>query len=217
MNSLFLPEHQDILSRDMQPTTTLAFTLFFSSCVAGFYFYDLLKKSKATDDRLQELEHVVHESASLQESQSDILEEHEHRIREKVDYDESSEIEEGKYQCWKGICYTSGITLQIKIWREKSSTLRKNQEWVNWNGEPNGSCIVRDFYLGNSNPDFSWSIHDNSTAEVSDTLINGWDSVCKIYILIKKDGIQEQLDYNKFLKKCIEEKSIAWSRILIEA
>ena len=232
MNPILSIEQETTMPQDMSPTTTLALTLFFSSFLAGFYIYDIIKRNKSTEDRLTELEHVVHETASLQESQSDTLREHNERIREKKDYDETEEIEEGKYQAWMGFVEDSKIPLTFTIWREKCSTAKKNWEWTNWDRTQDGSCVVRDFYLGNSNPDFSWSLKFPSThtvhAEMHDTLINGWDSVCKIRIILtaSKDDILHFVSQQEFegsktmnlvIKKSVEGAVIHWSRILIDA
>ncbi len=231
MNPILSIEQQT-MPHDTSPITTLALSLFFSSFLAGFYIYDIIKRNKSTDDRLSELEHVVNETATLQESQSDTLQEHDNRIREKKDYDESEEIEEGKYQAWMGFVEDSKMPLTLTIWREKCSTAKKNLEWTNWDRTKDGSCIVRDFYLGNSNPDFFWILQFPSAhmvhAEMVDTLINGWDSVCKIRLILKasKDDIlhfvsQREFEGSKTLnlvvKKSVEGGFIHWSRILIDA
>ena len=231
MNPILSIEQQT-MPHDTSPITTLALSLFFSSLLAGFYIYDIIKRNKSTDDRLSELEHVVNETATLQESQSDTLQEHDNRIREKKDYDESEEIEEGKYQAWMGFVEDSKMPLTFTIWREKCSTAKKNLEWTNWDRTQDGSCVVRDFYLGNSNPDFSWILQFPSAhtvhAEMYDTLINGWDSVCKIRIFLtaSKDDIlhfvsQQEFEGSKtmnlLIKKSVEGGFIHWSRILIDA
>jgi len=223
---------QEMISRDMSPMTSLALTILFTSFLTGFYIYDLVKRNKTTEDRLSDLEHTIHETATLQESQSDTLREHNERIREKKDYDESEEIQEGKYQAWMGFVEDSKIPLTFTIWREKYSTIEKNLEWTNWDRTQDGSCIVRDFYLGNSNPDFSWVLTFPSAhtvhAEMHDTLINGWDSVCKIRIILTaaKDDILQFVSQQEFegsktmnlvVKKSVEDGLIQWSRILIDA
>jgi hypothetical protein len=232
MIPIFLLQDQETTSRDMPPSTTLALTVLFSSFLTGFYIYDLIRKNKSTEERLAELEHVVHESATVQETQLDTLHELDERIREKKDYDETEEIEEGKYQAWMGVLEDPKMPLTLTIWREKSSTAKKNLEWTTWDGTQDGSCIVRDFYLGNSNPDFSWILQFPSEhtvhAEMYDTLINGWDSVCKIRIFLSasKDDIlnfvsQQEFEGSKTMnlvvKKSVEGGLLHWSRILIDA
>lgn len=231
MTSIFLPDQQEILTQDMAPTTTLVFSLFFSSAVVGFYLYDLFKQSKATNSRLEELEHVVHETTTVQEAHADIIHEQDLRIREKQDYDEMDELEHGKYQAWIGS--SKSLALTVRIWREKISTKKKNLEWTSWDNTPDGSCIVRDFYLGNSNPDFSWIVQPSSDlkpmqAIMKDTLINGWDSVCKIEItllaneknilqFVNKEIFEGSKTCNLVLKKCVDDGLIVWSRILLDA
>jgi hypothetical protein len=232
MMPIFLLTDQETMSRDMSPTTTLALSFFITSFLTGFYIYDIIKRNKSTEDRLMELEHVVHETASLQDSQSDTLREYDERIREKKDYDETEEIEEGKYQAWMGFLEDPKMPLTLTIWREKCSTAKKNLEWTTWDGTQDGSCVVRDFYLGNSNPDSSWILQFPSAhtvhAEMYDTLINGWDSVCKIRIFLtaSKEDILQFISQSEFegsktlnlvVKKSIEGELIRWSRILIDA
>jgi hypothetical protein len=236
MNPIILLSEQETMSRDLPPTTTLAMTLFLSSCLAGFYIYDIMKRNKSTEARVAELEHVVHETATLQESQSDILQEHDNRIREKKDYDEGEEIEEDKYQAWQGNFTNQDIQLRIYIWRGKISTKNKNQEWISWNKreeKEDPSVVVRDFYLGNSNPEFKWLL-ECDTKElfrviVKDTMVNGWDSLIKIDITLsckKKEQLAEFIGMcnyvndetaNPVLRKCIQAGLIQWSRILIDA
>jgi len=223
---------QEMISRDLSPMTSLALTIFFTSFLTGFYIYDIIKKNKATEDRLTELEQVIHETATLQESQSDTLREHNERIREKKDYDESEELELHKYQAWSGFLKESKIALTFMIWREKFSTVNKNLDWTDWDKSQDASCVVRDFYLGNSNPDFSWILgstsQDTIQAEMLDTLINGWDSVSKIKIILtaSKENVlqfvsQQEFEGSKTLnlvvKKSVEDGLIEWSRILIDA
>lgn len=231
MNTLYFPEQQDLVNRDMAPTTSLAFSLFISSFVAGFYIYDLFKKSKVTEGRLGELEHVLHETATVQESHSDILQEHDQRIREKQDYNEGEEVQHGKYQAWQGIYTGDHIDFRVEIVREKESTVQKNASWIYWDRSDDGSCTVRDFYLGNSHPDFSWEIQSGSdnimSASVSDTLINGWDSLVKIKMILVasedrlvnftgSESFVGNSTLNVALKKMVDDKKIQWNRILLD-
>lgn len=195
--------------------------------MCGWAAYDLYFKQKQSEERVEELEHVFQESNLLQVTHSETLQEHEQRIREKKDYDDTEEVEYGKYQAWKGSVVNENLALTLLIWREKESTYQKNQQWVHWDGEEDGSCTVRDFYLGNASPDFQWKIGKTEVGFIStveETMINGWDSVVKMKItlnyisdnslseFVKKDT---PLTFNTVLKQCIDTKCIVWEKTLL--
>jgi hypothetical protein len=174
----------------------------------------------------------MHDVTSIQDAHADALQECDQRIREKQDYDSSDDVQHGKYQGWVGIYTAMNRNMQITILREKYSTLQKNQEWVAWDGSANASTVVRDFYLGNSDPDFSWNIVETDTSllfQVAETLVNGWDSVIKIQITFTLPAKESLLEFteqeyyngsptlNLALKKVIDKKMVEWSRILIDA
>lgn len=216
---------QDIVSKDMSPYSVLFSTMMLCASIGGVYIYNLIKKS-------DELEKIVSETAAIQAAHVSVFEEHDQRIREKKDYDESDEIEEDAYQGWSGrYNYMNDLKITITLWREKLSTIKKNQEWKAWDGERDGSCIVRDFYLGNSNPDFQWkavifeAIYSGLATE---TMVNGWDSVVKLEILVCGPSRESFIRYtkgneekshnelfNSFLKKAIDENLIEWKRVVI--
>lgn len=216
---------------EMNTTASLTLAFLFSATLTGFYLYETHAKFRLLEKKVNDIEYTAHETESLQETQADALHECAERIREKKDYDELEEVEDGKYQAWNGVVCDSKMELQILIWREKESTVKKNQDWTSWDKTPDGSCIVRDFYLGNGSPDFSWNVfsdaNDIVSAKLFDTLINGWDSVCKIQIVLKvskeslssfveKETFEGSQTCNLLLKKCVEKGLIQWSRILID-
>jgi hypothetical protein len=226
--------HTDFLPIDSEMTasTSLAWAFLLSATISGLYFYDFYGKYRELEKKVNALEYTVTDTEALQETQTNTLVEHNERIREKKDYDETEEIQEGKYQAWSGFLQDSTISFTVSIWREKYSTVKKNLEWLNWNKTPDGSTIVRDFYLGNSNPDFSWIIsstsQDTIQAEMLDTLINGWDSVCKIKLslvasnenllhFVSQQEFEGSKTINLVVKKCVEDKLLKWSRILRDA
>lgn len=228
------PLQLESMSREIPISTTISLTFFIGLGLCGLYVYDMFKRVKHTESSMKELTEKINDTVEHQESQEETLHEYDQRIREKKDFDELEEIEEGKYQAWSGFLDTpeSNISLTIKIWREKISTVKKNLDWTNWDKTEDSSCIVRDFYLGNSNPDFSWIVcpsqGDSILAEMKDTLVNGWDSVCKIHIVVTSDKknlleflskqeFQGSATLNLLLKKCIDDKLIRWSRILLDA
>lgn len=223
----------DPLDIEMSTSATLALAFLFSVTLTGLYFFDMNSKFQKLEKKVNDVEYTGQETLALQETHTDTLQEHHERIREKKDYDETEELEEGKYQAWSGFLLNSNINLTLRIWREKESTVKKNQDWLNWDRTVDGSCIVRDFYLGNGNPDFSWILRSCSetsetvAAEMRDTLINGWDSVCKIEILllgkkeellsfVERDTYEGSETCNLVVKKAVEREQIQWSRVVIE-
>lgn len=221
MNLIESDSTETMTSRD---STTLAISLFTTSCIVGWYLYHLVKKTDIIEGRLQATIEKTHEVMDVQDVHTESLHEYNQRIREKKDYDESEELEEGKNQAWKGVCANDTIQTEILIWRVKESTFKKNQEWLSWDGERDAACIVRDFYLGNSDPSFSWSIHSSQTsfeAKMLDTMVNGWDSVIRIQISVKSEKEESQWkgsnEMNTYLKGLIETNQLQWSRILLSS
>lgn len=223
--NLIEPILQDTMtSRDLTPLSTLTLSLFTTTCVVGWYLYHLVKKTDVLEGRLQATIEKTHEVMDVQDVHTESLHEYTHRLREKKDYDESEEVQSGMNQAWKGVCKQESLQTEILIWREKESTLKKNQEWLAWDGERDAACIVRDFYLGNSDPSFSWivpSAESTFEAQMLDTMVNGWDSVIKIKICISSSTEQPTLKgsdrLNTYLKGLIEGKHIEWSRILLSS
>ncbi len=229
MNLIEPFEHQGMVAQK-DALTSLTLSFFIGSCTAAWYIYYLYNKVQSNDTKLGKIDTDVYVLQEEQSVQRTTLEDHDHRIREKKDYDECEEVEEKTYQAWNGSFKGSAFSLNILIWREKYSTMKKNIEWKNWNGEKDGASVVRDFYLGNSNPDFPWTIQDNLgivfKANVSETVINGWDSVVRIEIKVTahKDNVLEYIQaktfdkdasMNQLLKNVIDNDEIQWSRILI--
>jgi hypothetical protein len=93
-------------------------------------------------------------------------------------------IEEGKYQAWKGEVPGE---LDVLIVREKLGTHKSNQSWQVWDGKDNGSVKVRDFYINSRSGDWTF-VRDNANciASLDDVLINGWNSVVRMKMTIKK-------------------------------
>lgn len=206
-------------SGDMSSTTSLAWSVFLGGVLGGWYFYDLYLKQRYLEEKLDDISgHTTHLDA-VQTTQSEIICEHDQRLREKKDYDDTEEIQEGWYQAWKGVASSQGSSLQVVLWREKLSTLGKNSDWLAWSGEKNGSTIVRDFYLGNLHPDFHWSIkpsEEYTVAFVDETMVNGWDSVVRLAIqLTRQEASEESSFWNTCLRDLLLSDSITWSRCLI--
>lgn len=199
MSTFIEPLELTMGDREMSSNTSIAFTMFLGACFAGFYAYDMYKKYKETESSVKELEQEIGEVESIQQTHSDILQEHEQRLREKKNFDESEEVQEGKYQAWIGtyekysLLQELLIEMEITILRKKISTIKKNQEWVSWDKSEDGSVTVRDFYMGNYNPQFEWEFVERDCygndhyLEISmcDTFINGWDSTISIDITAK--------------------------------
>lgn len=218
------------ITKEMPPSVAFSLTLFIGAVLGGVYLIEEIRRWKSLETRVTELEETCHETTVLQDSQAETLQEYDQRIREKKDYDSSEELEQDKYQAWYGLFKDMGDKVEIHIYREKCSTIQKNLDWVAWDKTPNASTVVRDFYLGNSHPDFSWNvqeIEDHISGTVSETLVNGWDSIIKIRIttLFSKKSLlqfvhQEEYcgntSWNLVLKTMIDKNLIEWSRILID-
>jgi hypothetical protein len=195
-------------------TSVWPFFLFVATTFGGYTCMELFYKWNETNDTVGNIKKEIEDLKLVQDAQQDTLDEHSERLREKKDYDETSEVEEGKFQAWRGEASQETLRMKITIWRVKVSSIQKNQEWMAWDGSADSSCIVRDFYLGNGNPDFVWKESENHV-EVDETLINGWDSVIRISIVVDRDPESNPLDYNRLLKKYVNEGVIQWSRVLI--
>jgi hypothetical protein len=203
---------------DMTTTTSFAWSVFLGGVMSGWAIYELYRRHKDCEETLAKLEEDLHESREVEHLHQEMLEETDRRIREKQDYDETQEVEEGKYQAWKGLYEQDEVKVSIMLYREKESTLAKNQEWVSWEGDWNGSCVVRDFYLGNSSPEFQWKVLQSEEWQrglVEETMVNGWDSVVKLEIAITVESGSTCSDWNGMLRSFFPK--IVWSRILLDA
>lgn len=232
MAAFGLPDNQEIFSREMSTSATLGITIFLGSAILGIWLFEMIQKVHNQGKQIQEIEDRFHDVDGIQEVHGQTLQELDRRIREKKDYDLDEEIDEAKYQAWQGNVVNAPFYGKILLWREKLSTVKKNQEWTSWDGTRDASCIVRDFYLGNSNPEFHWILQENLPVfyrgQLLDTMINGWDSVAKISILLEWKSKEEILAYteesefqgsvsmNKALKKLLDSESIEWSRVLLD-
>ncbi len=214
----------DLPSRDMPETAPLLWSTLLSFGIIGWGLYDLYLKSKSSDTRVEEIEEHLHSVETTQALQTVTLDEIDQRIREKKDYDDTEEIQEDTYQAWKGLYEKGDLQLSLVIWREKVSTVAKNQEWMEWDGEPDASCTVRDFYLGNGSPDFTWTVRQTDelgvNATVSETMINGWDSVIKMSIHFHCPSLDTLMSvqseaWNASLKHAMSTNEIVWSRALL--
>lgn len=227
--NLIEPLSQEVVSRDMPPSVTASLTIFLGAVLGGFYFFDWLQRWKKTEEKIQEIEQRLHETTSMVEAQADTIHEHEQRIREKQDYDETDETEEGKYQAWRGEYHQEYRKVEIHLWREKLTKIKENQGWVAWAGQKDGSTTVRDFYLGNEHPEFQWDVEECAyfyTTKVSETFVENWDNVIRLDItmtFVSKQDVMDFLDTSEFwpnltmnlaLKKVLESKDLSWKRVL---
>lgn len=210
---------------EMSSTVSLAWSVFLGGVLGGWYLYDLYAKHKSLEQAVLDASGHVNQLDLLYRDQSDLLCEHDQRIREKDDYDPDQEIEPELYQAWRGTTLAGEQpSIAITIWREKLSTVAKNRDWKSWEGESDGSCVVRDFYIGNLNPDFQWTVLEAEgvlCGSVRETMVNGWDSVVKmkIDVICDSDNMPERssLAFNHSLKEVLEQKRIIWSKELIHS
>lgn len=137
----------------------------------------------------------------------------------KKDFDMLETIEPDMYQSWLG-SFTDGSTcvLVTIVWK-KCNTAKSNVEWLNWDKSEDESVINRNFYLGNTDPSFDWSISENGLshmkAEVNDMLTDGWNTLIqyKITAFIQESKTNDEL--NALLKKLILQGQLEWERSLI--
>lgn len=210
---------------EMSSTVSLAWSILLGSTLGGWYLYDLYAKQKTLEQQVSDTSGHLDQLDAVQRTQSEVLCEYEQRLREKDDYDPDEEVEPDTYQAWKGVTLAGEQpSMAVTLWREKLSTVAKNREWKSWEEEVDGSCTVRDFYLGNLNPDFTWKLTEAEgvlCGSVRETMINGWDSVVKLKIdvICDSDVLPDpsSLALNQLLKRFSEQNTILWSKDLIRA
>lgn len=217
--------------RDMPETMALTWSLFLSMGIVGWGLYELYSKTKTSEQRFNEIEDHLHSVETAHIVQTVTAQELEQRLREKKDYDDTEEIQEDTYQAWKGLYEKGDLQLSIVIWREKLSSVAKNQQWLDWDGQADASCTVRDFYLGNGSPDFAWMVRQTDefgfNATVSETMVNGWDSVIKMSLHLHCPSLRTLIEdengmadtpsetCNGMLGRVVSTNGITWSRALL--
>ena len=143
-------------------------------------------------------------------------------------------IEEGKYQAWKGEVPGE---LDVLIVREKLGTHKSNQSWQVWDVKDNGSVKVRDFYINSCSADWTF-VKDSSSliASIDDVLINGWNSVVRLKVTIKKpltaivrgtityanfDKHGDEMAQKQFMTETVLQKELSkkiqWQRVLVDS
>ena len=135
----------------------------------------------------------------------------------KKDFDEEDIIEEGIYQAWSGAFADGENSLLITLVRQKVCTKKANTSWVDWDGTEDSSVVTRNFYLGNSDPSFSWTIEtreSDTKATVRETLIDGWNSVIQIKLEGFLKDYTPDTSMNSYLKKLVNENRIEWQKTL---
>ena len=164
-----------------------------SLLVLGYLYYGInaevkkvnleLEDQKAElDDALKNVDELLLKSANSAETvEVEHLSSKVDGILEEMDRES---IEEGKYQAWKGEVPGE---LDVLIVREKLGTHKSNQSWQVWDGKDNSSVKVRDFYINSYSAEWTF-VRDsaNCIASLDDVLINGWNSVVRMKMTIKK-------------------------------
>jgi hypothetical protein len=221
-----------LVESGMHQPVSLAIAMFFGAAFGGYYFIDTVKRWRALEKQVTELEADVHESTTIEQANSHILEEMDQRLREKKDYDESDEIQEGKYQAWRGEYHEESRKVEIQLWREKEVRIKENQEWTSQTLTRKDTSIAsRDFYLGNLHPEFQWEIREGDYSfitTVSETFVESWDTSIKLEICMTFPSKETLLEFvetpyfngnvtvNAALKKCLEKNLIQWQKVLID-
>ena len=214
-----------------------------SLLVIGYLYYGInaelkkvtleLEDQKAElDDALNNVDELLLKSANSAETvEVEHLSSKVDGILEEMDRES---IEEGKYQAWKGEVPGE---LDVLIVREKLGTHKSNQSWQVWDGKDNGSVKVRDFYINSCSADWTF-VKDSSSliASIDDVLINGWNSVVRLKVTIKKpltaivrgtityanfDKHGDEMAQKQFMTETVLQKELSkkiqWQRVLVDS
>lgn len=193
---------------------------------------DLENQKAELDDALNNLDDLLVKSANLPEKvEVDHLHSKVDTLEEEI---EAERTQEGKYQAWKGVVADE---LDVLIVREKLGTHSSNEAWVNWDGKQNGSVTVRDYYLNSCSADWTF-VKDttNFTATLDEVMINGWNSVIRLKITIKKpltsivggkttyakfDNYGDEMVQKQFMTMTVLQKEllnkVQWQRVLVDS
>ena len=214
-----------------------------SLLVIGYLYYGInaelkkvtleLEDQKAElDDALNNVDELLLKSANSAETvEVEHLSSKVDGILEEI---QRESIEEGKYQAWKGEVPGE---LDVLIVREKLGTHKSNQSWQVWDGKDNGSVKVRDFYINSCSADWTF-VKDSSSliASIDDVLINGWNSVVRLKVTIKKpltaivrgtityanfDKHGDEMAQKQFMTETVLQKELSkkiqWQRVLVDS
>jgi hypothetical protein len=124
-----------------------------------------------------------------------------------------------KFQAWVGTFQENLTTLTIRMIRKKSTTVKKNQEWLSSSGE-DASVITRNFYLGNADPSFTWKLSQEGliySARAEELIVDGWNSVVQLCIEFRLQESTSEEDIARLFKQILIENKIQWKKTLIEA
>lgn len=136
----------------------------------------------------------------------------------KQDKSQEDILEEDFYQCWEGNFADGEDSLLIHIVRKKYTKKSKNMAWIQWDGSEDGSVITRNFYLGNQNPSFDWSItkrEEDTLASVQEMLTDGWDCVVQIKLTAFMKEEKTNSEMNEFLRTLLINDKIEWEKSLL--
>ena len=138
----------------------------------------------------------------------------------KQDKDIATEIEEGIYQAWSGAFADGENSLIVTLVRKSLHSKRENDTWIDWDGSEDSSVVSRNFYLGNTNPSFDWTIEPRDLdvkATFSETMIDGWDSIIQMKLTaFVNNSFASSAELNSYLQKLIVENKIEWQKTVID-
>lgn len=211
-----------LLEKEMSQPLSFTLAVFLGAAIGGYYCMDVVKRWRALETQVAQIKTDVSERMTIEETHSLILEDMDQRLREKQDYDESDEIQEGIYQAWKGDYTDEMLTCEIRLWRKKLRSFKDNQEWVSHSYQHDGAVVARDYYLGNLHPEFHWDVQEEETVVrrvASETFVETWESVIHLKISMTFLSIENRLDLgdapgNARLKELLEKNLIQWQRVL---
>jgi hypothetical protein len=121
------------------------------------------------------------------------------------------------YQAWLGTYENSLTNLKITMIRNKKTDMKKNKAWMSISGE-DASVITRNFYLGNSNPSFTWKLYQeglNWMAVAEETIVDGWNSIVKLTIEFRFQESKTQDEVTEVFTNILETNSIEWKKTLV--
>ena len=136
----------------------------------------------------------------------------------KQDINEDDILDENMYQSWAGTYGDSEESLIITVLRQKVCSKKANRAWLDWDGSSDASVISRNFYLGNSDPCFVWTVTQRETdtkATVKETMTDGWNSLIQVKLAAFVKELSTSDQFNAFVKKLIEEDKIVWKKSLL--
>lgn len=204
-------------SRDnSQSLLTTIFTL--STLAVGFMTYLYNRISHTVEDQYESIHANRDAIQELHENVNDMFLRMEEMPTKETEFENT--IQEDMYQAWIGTKQVNSFDVWICMLRKKLDTYKQNKEWMNWEPSNDASVTVRDYYMDTFDSDFKWQISEEngvSTANLSETMVNGWRSVIRIHIKIShpSDEKVSMEQYANIVHDLKQYGDIQWERQLV--